>query len=176
MKKSVITMRVGAFALTLLFLMTGCGKDKYSTTVSGIVYDGPRPKVMKVDVSPSSTRMEYFKFKLEMSDPNLSTLDTDHWTIEGCRGYYTVDDPAAVFTEPLPAIDSRNTLAVATTTDTVYAVTLITEEWIERNCHWLVGTETRVPVTVHLQFYAHRNSDGFRRVIPVDFPFTIGDF
>lgn len=176
MKKSVISLRVGAIALTLLFLMVGCGKDDYTTTVSGIVYEGPRPKIAKVDVSPSTDHVQYFKFKLEMSDPNLSTLDRDHWTLEGCRGYFTVDDPSAVFVEPLPALDVRNTVAVPSTTTSTYAVTLITEEWIERNCQWLVGTDTRVPVTVHLQFYAHRNSDGLRSVMPVDFSFTIGDY
>lgn len=176
MKKSVITMRVGALALTLLFLLTACGKDKYTTTVSGIVYEGPKPKLAKIDVSPSSDHIQNFKFKLEMSDPNLSTMDRDHWTIEGCRGYYTVDDPNAVFVEPLPALDVRSTVPVPSTTTTLYPIVLISEEWIERNCLWLVDTETQVPVTVHLQFYAHRNSDGLRKVIPVDFSFTIGDY
>jgi hypothetical protein len=176
MKKFVNVMRVGALALTLLFLLTGCGKDKYSTPVSGLVYEGPRPKILKVDVSPSATHLQYFKFKLEMSDPNLSTLPGDHWTIEGCRGYFMVDDTSAVFIEPLPDIDVRSTIAVSSTYTTSYTVPLLTKEWIEKNCHWLVDTETRVPVTLHLQFYAHRNSDGLKRVIPVDFSFTIGDY
>jgi hypothetical protein len=176
MNKLVRTTRVGALALTLLFLMSSCGKDKYSTPVSGLVYEGPRPKVVKIDVAPSSTHIQYFKFKLEMSDPNLSTLAGDHWTLEGCRGYFTVDDASAVFIEPLPDVDVRNTVAVASTSSTTYTVPLVTKEWLERNCQWLVDTETKVPVSLHLQFYAHRNSDGLRRVIPADFTFTIGDY
>jgi len=176
MRHLLIFLRVGAIALALLLMLVGCGKDKYTSPVSDIVYDGPRPKTVKIDVNPSSTHIQYFKFKLQMSDPNQSTLAKDHWTIEGCRGYFTIDMASSPFVEPLPDIDDRNPVPVATTYPTTFPLTLITKEWIERNCQSLVGTQTIVPVTVHLQFYAHRNSDNLRVVIPVEFSFTIGDY
>ncbi|GEM_PF-1646683 len=168
--------RVGAFALTLVLMLTGCGKNKYSTPFSDIVYEGPQPKKVKIDVNPSSTHIQYFKFRLAMSDPNQSALDKDHWTIEGCRGYFTVDAASSPFVEPLPEIDYRNPFPVSTTYPVAFPLTLITKEWIERNCQVLKGTDTIIPVTVHLQFYAHRNSDNLRVIIPVEFSFTIGDF
>lgn len=176
MKRLLKFSRVGAFALTLILMFMGCGKDKYSSPVSDIVYVGPRPKKVKIDVNPSSTHIQYFKFKLVMSDPNQSTLPKDHWTIEGCRGYFTVDQAVSPFVEPLPDVDVRNPFPVATTYPASFPMTLLTKEWIERNCLSLRGTETVVPLTVHLQFYAHRNSDNLRVVIPVEFSFTIGDF
>lgn len=168
-------IRVGAFALTLILILIGCGKDKYTTPISDLQYVGPKPKNLKVDVSPSNTHIQYFQFKLAMSDPNQSTKPKDHWTIEGCRGYFTVDS-SAQFTEPLPQVDDRNPFPVATTYPTKYPITLITKEWIERNATYLKGSSSVVPITAHLQFYAHRNSDNFRVVIPVEFTFTIGDF
>lgn len=176
MKYLLIFLRVGALTLTLLLMLVGCGNDKYTTPVSDIVYDGPKPKRVEIDVNPSSTHIQYFKFKLQMSDPNQSTLEKDHWTIEGCKGYFTVDMTTSPFVEPLPDIDVRNPVAVATTYSTIYPLTLVTKEWIERNCHSLVGSQTIVPVTVYLQFYAHRNGDNLRVVIPVEFSFTIGDY
>lgn len=176
MRQLLIFLRVGALALTLILVLIGCGKDKYSSPISDIEYVGPKPKTLKVDVNPSKTYVQYFKFKLAMSDPNQSTLDKDHWTIEGCRGYFTVDTVTSPFIEPLPNIDVRNSFPIATTYPSSFPITLITKEWIESNCLSLRGTTTIVPVTVHLQFYAHRNSDNFRVVIPVEFSFTIGDY
>lgn len=167
---------VRAIALTFLLIFFGCGSDKYSTPISDIEYVGPRPKNLKVDVNPSKTYIQYFKFKISMSDPNQSVLDKDHWTIEGCRGYFTIDTNENPFLAPFVNIDERTPYPVATTYPTAYPVTLLTKEWIERSCEQLKGSHKVIPVSVHLQFYAHRNKDKFRVVIPVDFSFTIGDF
>jgi hypothetical protein len=177
MNKFQRRIKVGAFALTfvLIIFLFGCGNDKYSTPISDIVYEGPRPKVLKVDVSRTNVVIENFKFKLSMSDPNQSLLPKDHWTIEGCRGYFTIDS-AATFPEPLPRIDQRTPFPVATTYTTSYPVTLMTKEWLERNALYLKGTQTIIPVTLHLEFFVHRNSDRLRVVIPVEFSFTIGDY
>lgn len=168
-------MGVGALALTLLFL-AGCGKDKNLSPFSNLIYDGPYPPTAVIDVQPAYSHLQYFSFYIELEDPNLSVLPAeDAWTIDSCTGTVTIDDPGGHILAPLPSIDQSDDAQVTTRSPVRYPINLITKEWLETNAQGFVGTADEATVTLNLTFQTYRNRDGYAKVFPVTWSYTIKD-
>jgi len=175
MRKLSLISGVGALALTLL-LLAGCGTDKNLSPYSILIYDGPYPTTVIVDVDPAYTRLQYFAFHIDLADPNLSILpEQDAWTIDSCTGTVTIDDPGGHILAPLPPISNTNAATVNSRSQLRYPIDLITKEWLETNAQGFVGTTDEATVTLNLVFQTHRNRDGNTQVFPVTWSYTIKD-
>lgn len=166
---------VGACALTLLFF-AGCGHDKNLSPTSDLIYDGPYPATQDIDVNPPFTHLEYFLFHIVLSDPNLSIIPADAWVIDSATGTFATVDPNHHLLAPLPDVNIASPTVISSRTNSQYAITLMTQDWLTTNAPatppW--GTDV-VNVTLTMTVRAHRNRDGVQKTFPITWSFTLRD-
>lgn len=170
-------LQVG-LVLALSVYLFGCGKDKNLEPEADLVLLGADPPTLSVDANPPLTRVTYFLFKVQLSDPTLSMVGKDAWTVDRYSIHYTlVGDPAGHLLA-LPA-DVENKRAGRKVNPGVIdrlGVTVVEDTYLLNSALGFSGTSDRATVQARFTFKAHRNFDGAVKHLEKRFLFQIGDF
>lgn len=168
---------LGLAAVALLALAGGCGSNENLEPSSDLVLSGADPPSQNVGVNPPNTHLGYFIFTVKLSDPNLSAIPADAWTVESYEIAYTIQsDPGHHLLAAPEAAEGKLRSTISAGIPTKVAVTLITDNYLRTNASGLVGTSDTATIKAHLIFRTHRNKDGFVKTIGTRYIMTLGNF
>lgn len=176
MKKKRIAWLLTAPAL-VLGLLIGCGTNKNLEPQSDLNYNGADPPAMNVGVDPPQTRQAYFLFTVQISDPELSMISKDAWTIDSYDLSYTLtSDPGHHILAAPESIHKKFHVVVQPNSVTRLPVVLVTDTYLKDNALGLVGTSDTATLKVHMVFRTHRNKDGQPKTLVTRYYLTLGNF
>lgn len=169
----------GAVLLVIFsaLVLAGCGSDKNLNPVADLIYRGADPSTANVGVNPPLTHLAYFLFDVKLSDPNLSMVGSDAWTVDRVEKHYVlVSDPGRHLTA-LPEDETQKLKSkVSPGTTARVAVNVVTDTYLLENAQDFIGTSDSARVKLRLTFHAHRNKDGAPKVVQASYFFNIGNY
>lgn len=169
----------GAVLLVILTALAlwGCGSDKNLNPEADLVYRGADPPTANMGVNPPLTHLAYFLFDVKLSDPNLSMVGSDAWTVDRVEKHYVLISDPGHHLARLPDDDSQRMKSKVSPGVTARVpVTIVTDTYLLENAQDFVGTSDTARVKVRLTFHAHRNKDGAAKVVQAAYVFNIGNF
>jgi hypothetical protein len=176
MKKKRL-VHLGGLAVLVLGVFLGCGTNKNLNPQSDLKFSGADPPAMNVGVNPPLTRQAYFLFSVEISDPSLSLIPQDSWTIDGYDlSYVLLSDPGHHLVSLPPSDQSSLKVKVKPYSPTRYPIVLVTDQYLLENAGGFIGTSDTATIKAHVVFRTHRNKDGVRKTVTAKYVLTIGNF
>lgn len=169
----------GALILVILtaLVLWGCGSDKNLNPVADLVYQGADPPTTNVGVNPPLTHLAYFLFQVKLSDPNLSLVGSDAWTVDRVERHYVLVSDPGHHLAALPEDDSQKLKTkVNPGTPARVPVTIVSDSYLLENAQDFIGTSDTARVKVRLTFHAHRNKDGAPKVVQTAYFINIGNY
>lgn len=161
----------------LLLLCGGCGSNKNLTPESDLRLHGADPPSENIQVDPPLTHLVYFVFTVKLSDPSLSMVSADAWTLDSYDITYSIlSDPGQHLLAPPDPVSKNMHTVVQPNNVTRLPVTLITDTYLRTNASGLVGTSDTATIKAHAVFRAHRNKDGYPKTLVARYIMTLGNF
>jgi len=174
--------RADAFALLLaaglaLVLGLSCGSDEDLDPISELHFKKADPGTFQADADPTYSRIIYFVFQIQLSDPALSVLPMDAWTIDRYDvAYSLVSDPGGHLLGLPEDLSERAGASVTPGIQTRFPITMIQDTYLADNAAGFIGTGDVATVQARVTFKTHRNRDGAGKILSTSYTFTIGDF
>jgi hypothetical protein len=168
---------LGLAAVALLALAGGCGTNKNLSPESDLKLHGADPPSENIQVDPPLTHLVYFVFTVKLSDPELSMVPADAWTIDSYEiTYSTLSDPGQHLLAPPDPVSKNIHTVVQPNNVQRLPVTLITDTYLRTNAAGFIGTSDTATIKAHAVFRAHRNKDGYPKTLVARYLMTLGNF
>ena len=158
-------------------LWTGCGSDKNTEPTVDVILRGVSPPSANLSVNPPQTQLTYFVFQVRLSDPSMSLVPADSWTIDSYDVSYTlVSDPGRHLTALPEDYTEKTNHKISPGFPSRYPVTIVTAAYMRDNAQGFIGTADTATIKTHVLFRVHRNKDGYAKTLQGNFTLNIGNF